>query len=177
MKIAAEGSPKGKGRIALHLVLAAASLIPMSAFADSTTGTTVTVSGTPTPGKQVSAHVVVTGKHLVTGPGFTVTGGKVQVTVNGTLVAQVEAAWPFNSNLSDSGCVQYDQYGSCIRTKYISTNTDVTLPVSLPAGATSYSIVASYTGDLDSHSSTSAPVVLTPVYPDVSAATSLLLND
>lgn len=164
------------GRLVLASAFAAGMLLPLAALADSTTGTTLTVSGKPTPGKQISAHVMVTGKHLVTGPSFTVTGGTVQVTVNGVLAAQVEAAYPFNSTLSDSGCVQRDQYGNCIRTKYISTNTDVTFSITLPKGATSYTIVASYTGDEDSHSSISPTVALTPVYPDVSAATLLLLK-
>jgi hypothetical protein len=171
-----KASTRPRGRMAGIAAVAIGLLLPELALGDSTTGTSLTVTGKATPGQQVSAHVVVTGKHLVTGPGFTVTGGTVQVTVNGVLAAQVQAAYPFNSNKSDSGCVQYDQYGNCSRTKYISTNTDVTFSLTLPKGATSYAIVASYTGDTDSHGSTSPTVTLKPVYPDISAATSLLLN-
>ena len=141
-------------KLTVALLMATTSL---PALADSTTGTSVSIIGVPGPGRQVSAHVVVTGKHLVTGPGFTVTGGKVQVSVNGVLAAQVEATWPFNSNLIDSGCVQFDPYGNCIRTKYISNNTDVTIPITLPTGIASAQVTARYSGDTDSHGSDSAP--------------------
>jgi len=172
MNIAAKGSHKGKGRVALQLVLAAASLLPISAFADSTTGTTVTISGTPTPGKQITATVVVTGKHLVDGPQYTVPGGNVQLTLNGTLVAQVRASWA-NSNVYEYGCVD----SACGLYVYRSQNTTVNIPITLPSGQTSYQFVGTYTGDQDSHSSTSPAVVVKPVYPDISAAVNLLLND
>ena len=118
------------------LVLALASAIsPLTVLADSTTGTSLSIIGSPHPGSKVSAHVVVNGKHLVSGPGFTVDGGLVQVLVNGTVVSQVQAAWPANSNQIDAGCVQYDAYYNCIRVKYISDYTDVTLPITLPTGS------------------------------------------
>jgi hypothetical protein len=143
------------------LVLALASAIaPLAALADSTTGTSLSIVGSPHPGGKVSAHVVVNGKHLVSGPGFTVDGGFVQVLVNGVVVAQAQAAWPANSNQIDYGCVQYDDRGNCVRIKHISDNTDVTLPITLPTGSATAQITAQYTGDKDSHSSQSPALAL-----------------
>ncbi|MGA7436742.1 MAG: hypothetical protein WBW32_01290 [Luteibacter sp.] len=141
------------------------------ALADSTTGTTVTVAGKPVAGKQVVVTVVVTGSHLVDGHLPSVPGGDVQLTLNGALVGQVRAS-EANSTLYDSGCVDI----SCGLYTFKSRNTTVTIPVTLPRGMTTYQFVGAYTGDHDSHASTSPSVVLKPIYPDVSAATSLLLN-
>lgn len=149
-----------------------------SAYADSTTGTTFTVNGRPVAGSQVSVTVVVTGKHLVDGPGSTVNGGDVKVTVNGNLAAQARAAIPNSSPIDqkESGCVRYDS-NVCTLSKWVSRNTTVTLAITLPKGVSSYEIAASYTGDTDSHGSTSATATLTPIHPDaISAALPLLLN-
>jgi hypothetical protein len=163
------------------LLILTACLLPAIAVADSTTGTSLTVTGTPTPGKQVTANIVVTGKHLVYGPPHSpvsVPGGTIQISVNGTIVLAVQATGGINSNVIDSGCVKPGPYpGTCDIAKYISDNTTFSAPISLPKGASQYTISAKYTGDDDSHPSTSQNVVLTPVYPGSSAAIDLLLND
>lgn len=136
------------------------SLISAAALADSTTGTTFSVTGTPGPGRQVSVQVAVTGKHLVDGPGLTVNGGIVQVTVNGAVVAQVSAAVA-NSVLdaSESGCVRVDG-NVCTLYKWVSRSTTVTFPITLPTGVATAQIGAQYTGDTDSHSSRAATSAL-----------------
>lgn len=129
-------------------------LISAATLADSTTGTTFSVTGTPGPGRQVSVQVAVTGKHLVDGPGATVNGGIVQITVNGTVVAQVRAAVA-NSviDTSESGCVRIDG-NVCTLYKWVSRSTTATFPITLPTGSATAQIGAQYTGDTDSHSST-----------------------
>lgn len=174
--------PLRRSRIAAWpLLILTACLLPAIAVADSTTGTSLTVTGTPTPGKQVTANIVVTGKHLVYGPPHSpvsVPGGTIQISVNGTIVLAVQATGGINSNVIDSGCVKPGPYpGTCDIAKYISDNTTFSAPISLPKGASQYTISAKYTGDDDSHPSTSQNVVLTPVYPGSSAAIDLLLND
>jgi hypothetical protein len=171
-----------RNRIALWpLLLIATGLIPAVAIADSTTGTSLTITGTPTPGKQVTANVVVVGKHLVYGPPHSpvsVPGGSVQISINGTIVLSIQATGGINSNVIDSGCVKPGPYpGTCDIAKYISDNTTFSALIALPKGSSQYTISAKYTGDDDSHPSTSQDVVLTPVYPGVSAAVDLLLND
>ena len=144
-------------------------LIPVIAMADSTTGTSITVTGTPTPGKQVTANIVVSGKHLVYGPPHSpvsVPGGTIQISVNGTIVLAVQATGGINSNVIDSGCVKPGAYpGTCDIAKYISDNTTFSAPITLPKGASQYTISAKYTGDDDSHASISQNVVLHPVFP------------
>ncbi|PTR33012.1 hypothetical protein C8J98_104223 [Luteibacter sp. OK325] len=166
---------------AWSLLLFTACLLPAVAVADSTTGTALTVTGTPTPGKQVTANVVVTGKHLVYGPPHSpvsVPGGAVQISVNGTIVLAVQATGGINSNVIDSGCVKPGSYpGTCDIAKYISDNTTFSALITLPKGASQYTISAKYTGDDDSHASTSQNTVLTAVYPGIDAAMDLLLND
>jgi hypothetical protein len=151
------------------MLLVAVFAIP--AYADSTTGTTLTTSGKAIPGKQITATVVVTGKHLVDGPRYTVPGGNVQLVLNGTIVAQARASYA-NSDVYESGCVD----ANCGLFVYRSRNTAVTFPVTLPKGTASYQLVATYSGDHDSRSSTSDPVTLKPVHPNVSAALNLLLK-
>jgi hypothetical protein len=150
-------------------------------MADSTTYTSLAVTGTPTPGKQVTTNIVVSGKHLVYGPPHSpvsVPGGTIQISVNGAIVLAVQATGSINSNVIDSGCVKPGSYpGTCDIAKYISDNTTFSAPVTLPKGASQYSISAKYTGDDDSHASVSQTVSLAPVYPGVSAATDLLLSD
>lgn len=145
--------------------------VAVPAHADSTTGTALTTSGKPIPGKAIAVTVVVTGKHLVDGPRYTVPGGSIQLVLNGAIVAQIRASYA-NSNVYESGCVD----ANCGLYVYRSRNTTVTFPVTLPKGPTSYQLVATYTGDQDSNSSTSAPVSLKPVHPNVNAALSLLLK-
>jgi len=151
-----------------------------SAWADSTTGTSLTITGTPAPGKQVIANIVVTGKHLVYGPPHSpvsVPGGTVQISLNGNVVLAVQASGNINSNVIDSGCVKPGTYpGTCDIAKYISDNTQVSVPITLPKGATTYTIFAKYTGDDDSHSSSSPNVVLKPVYGNISAVIQTLLD-
>lgn len=163
----------------LQLGLILLAMVPATAMADSTTGTTLTLTGRATPGKQIVANVVVTGKHLVYGPPHSpvsVPGGSVQISVNGTIVLAVQATGNVNSNIIDSGCVKPGQYpGTCDIAKYISDNTTFSAQITLPQGATQYSVSAKYTGDDDSHPSTSQTVVQNAVYPDVSAAVDLLL--
>lgn len=134
--------------------------VSAAALADSTTGTTFTVTGTPGPGRQVTVNVAVTGKHLVDGPGPTVNGGDVQVTINGVVANQVRAAVA-NSVLDngDSGCVRVDN-NVCTLAKWVSRSTTVAMPITLPTGAATAQISANYTGDTDSHSSQATPVAL-----------------
>ncbi len=145
--------------------------IALPAIADSTTGTTVTITGKPTPGKQVIATVVVTGKHLVDGPTHSVPGGDVQLMLNGTPLVQVRASTA-NSTVYDYGCVD----SRCGLYKFMSTNTTAKFPITLPKGITSYQFSGAYTGDADSHGSTSAIVTVKPVYNSSSAAIDLLLD-
>nr|WP_157504529.1 hypothetical protein [Luteibacter rhizovicinus] len=138
-------------------------------MADSTTYTSLAVTGTPTPGKQVTANIVVSGKHLVYGPPHSpvsVPGGTIQISVNGTIVLAVQATGGINSNVIDSGCVKPGQYpGTCDIAKYISDTTAFSAPITLQKGASLYTISAKYTGDDDSHASTSSNVVLHPIFP------------
>lgn len=168
-------------KIALRSIMFTACLVPIVAMADSTTYTSLSVAGTPTPGKQVTANIIVSGKHLVYGPPHSpvsVPGGTIQISVNGTIVLAVQATGGINSNVIDSGCVKPGSYpGTCDIAKYISDNTTFSAPLTLPKGVSQYAISAKYTGDDDSHASVSQTVSLTPVYPGVSAATDLLLND
>lgn len=153
-------------------------LVSMGALADSTTGTALTITGTATPGKQVVATVVVTGKHLATGftPGtVSVPGGTIRFIVNGTDIGGIQAT-QVNSHIIDAGCVRVVQ-NVCEIVKYIADNTSVQAAIPLPKGVSQYAISAHYTGDDDSHSSDSQVITLRPVYPDVSAAIDLLLND
>jgi hypothetical protein len=163
------------------LLAMASCLAAAPAFADSTTGTVLTVTGTPTPGKTVTASIVVNGKHLVYGPPHSpvsVPGGAVQISVNGKIVLSVQATGGINSNVIDSGCVKPGPYpGTCDIAKYISDNTTFSASIPLPTGTSQFTISAKYTGDDDSHPSSSQDVVLKAVYPSVSAATDLLLND
>lgn len=165
-------SMRGFGRRLIAAATICVGLLPLPTLADSTTGTTVTVSGKPTPGKQVAVTVVVTGKHLVDGPQYSVPGGTVQLSLNGTVVAQVRAS-AANSTVYESGCVD----SACGLYVYRSQNTTITFPITLPQGPTSYQFVGTYTGDQDSHASTSPTVTVKPVYPNVTAATYLLLGD
>lgn len=162
---------KSSRKLLLAALFVALGSQALPTMADSTTGTTVTIAGKPIPGKQVTATVVVTGKHLVDGPGYTVNGGNVQLTLNGTLVAQIRASYA-NSDVYDYGCVD----AACGLFKYQSRNTTVSFPITLPKGATSYQFTGIYTGDADSHSSTSAAVNLKPVFDDVGPAIELLLD-
>lgn len=163
------------------LLAIASSLVVAPVFADSTTGTTLTVTGTPSPGKAVTANVVVNGKHLVYGPPhspISVPGGAVQISVNGTIVLSVQATGGINSNVIDSGCVKPGPYpGTCDIAKYISDYTTFSAAIPLPKGTSQFTISAKYTGDDDSHPSTSQDVILKAVYPNISAAIDLLLND
>lgn len=151
-------------------ILVAAFAVP--AYANSTTTTTLTISGKPAPGKPVTVTIAVTGKHLVDGPRYTVPGGTVQLVLNGAVITQIRAAVA-NSDVYDSGCVD----SRCGLYIYRSRNTTVTFPLTLPKGTASYEFVAKYTGDQDSYASTSAPVSLKPIKPNVSAALSLLLKN
>lgn len=153
-----------------------AAMLPLAALADSTTNTSLTITGKPMPGKQVVANVVVTGKHLVYGPPISVPGGNIQISVNGTIVLALQATGGVNSNVIDWGCVRPTPAG-CEITKYISNNTTIAAPITLPKGVSQYTISAKYTGDDDSHASTSPSVVLKPVYTNIGAAVNLLLND
>lgn len=155
----------------LSLLASAALIAPVAAYADSTTATSVAIAGKPVPGKQVTATVVVTGKHLVDGPPHTVNGGDVQLMLNGKLVAQVRASFA-NSDVYDSGCVDL----ACGLYIYRSRNTTVTFRVTLPKDTASYQFSGAYTGDTDSHASTSSVVSVKPVFEGVSAAIDLLLD-
>ena len=160
-------------------VLVASFAVP--SYADSTTGTTLTVTGKATPGQQIIANVAVVGKHLVYGPPHSpvsVPGGSIQISVNGTIMVAIQATGGINSNVIDSGCVKPGPYpGTCDIAKYISDNTVASAAITLPKGVPLYTITAKYTGDDDSHPSTSPNVVLKPVRPNVEAAVSLLLKD
>lgn len=147
------------GLSALLLIVAQAS------SAESTTGTTFSVTGKPIPGHQVSVHVVVTGKHLVFVPPTAVHGGNVQITLNGQIVLSVEADAHNSTGIGPPQCIPDPTFTYCITYKYTATQTDVTFPVTLPKGAASYTIGAKYTGDSDSHSSDAVPQTLTPVHP------------
>ncbi|WP_413623721.1 hypothetical protein [Luteibacter sp. Lutesp34] len=151
------------GLCALLLVVAT------TASADSTTGTSFSVTGKPVPGRQVNVHVVVTGKHLVFVPPTAVRGGNVQITLNGEIVLSVEADAHNSTGIGSPQCIPDPSFTYCITYKYTATQTDVTFPVTLPKGVTTYTIGARYTGDSDSHSSDAAPQTLAPVHPGAMA--------
>ena len=147
------------GLLALLLVAA------QTASADSTTGTTFSVSGKPIPGRQINVHVVVTGKHLVFVPPTAVRGGNVQITLNGNIVLSVEADAHNSTGIGQPQCIPDPTFSFCVTYKYTATQTDVTFPVTLPTGVASYTIGARYTGDADSHGSDAVPQTLTPIHP------------
>lgn len=147
------------GLCALLLVVAT------TASADSTTGTSFSVTGKPVPGQQVTVHVVVTGKHLVFVPPTAVRGGNVQITLNGDIVLSVEADAHNSTGIGPGECIPDPSFTYCVTYKYTATQTDVVFPVTLPKGASTYTIGARYTGDKDSHSSDAAPQTFTPVHP------------
>lgn len=152
---------------------------PTVAMADSTTVTSLSISGKATPGKKVNANIIVSGKHLVSGPPHSpvsVPGGTIQISINGNIILAMEATI-FNSNVIDSGCVKPGPYpGTCDIAKYISNNTTFSVAITLPKGTAQYTISAKYTGDDDSHSSISQNVVLKPAYPDITAAIQTILE-
>ena len=146
------------------------------AFAESTTGTTITVSGQPAAGRQVTVHATVTGKHLVFVPPTSVNSGYVEITLNGALVARVQAAAANSSGIEAGQCIPDPTLTFCVTYKYPAQQTDVIANVALPAGVSNYTFAARFTGDADSHSSDATPVVLRAVYPGALAPLSLLFK-
>lgn len=163
-------------RSLLALVVGAFAIAPMAAFADSTTYTAFTVQGPAVPGKQVTVHVTVTGKHLVFVPPNSVYGGNVQVLVQGVVVSSTMAALPNSSGISAGQCIPDPTFSFCQTYKYPAQQTDVVVPVTVPTGVTTFQVSARYTGDADSHSSDATPVTVKASYPDVTPSLQLLLD-
>ncbi len=147
------------GSLALLLLFANA------AYADSTTGTSFSVTGPPVPGKSVLVHVVVTGKHLAFVPPTAVRGGNVQITLNGQIVLSVESSAANSTGISAPQCILDPTLTYCITYKYTTTQTDVQFQLQLPKGVTTYTIGARYTGDSDSHSSDAPSQTLSAIHP------------
>lgn len=167
-------SMRGLGRRFMAVALVGASLIPMSAMADSTTGTSLSVEGQPTPGKVVYAHVVVTGSHIVfAGPG-TVFGGTVDLSLDGNVIARVQVDITNTNQTKVDPCAAQMYDGTCKADRVYGDHTEFRYPVTLPAGAKQHTFGAAFSGDTKSHSSAAPNVTIKAVYPGIAAAISLL---
>lgn len=175
MTNAVESAPVKKRRAALRLILAASALLPISAFADSTTGTTLAIEGAPRTGGQIIMHVVLTGSHIVFLGQGSVSGGTVDLSMDGNVIAHVQIDG-HNSNVTKEDPCAAIVGGVCVADRYYSDHTEFGYPVTLPNTPGNHVFSARFTGDDKSHSS-SAPDVTISASGDVSAAIDLLLND
>ncbi|MGE7136235.1 hypothetical protein ACQKIE_01225 [Luteibacter sp. NPDC031894] len=150
--------------------------LPTAALAESTTGTTLTVDGTPRVGSQVTMHVTLTGSHIVFLGRGTVSGGTVDLYVDGNVIAHVQIDG-HNSNVTKVDPCVVVVGGVCVADRYYSDHTEFGYPVTLSNTPGQHVFGARFTGDTNSHSSSSPNVTITAIPIDVSAAIDLLLND
>ena len=160
-----------------HLGLAFAFLlVPLSALAESTTGTAVTIEGRPIQGKPITIVVHVTGSHLVYGGRGTAFGGYVSVSAQGQALYR-EMVTVLSTPVTKSvTCGVYDPQVGCIDVLF---GQDTTIRVSyvVPKGITQLQLAARFEGDNESHGSTAAPLMVQTLNPaGVLPAVNLLLN-
>lgn len=159
----------------LGSLIAVSSLFPIAALADSTTGTTLTVEGSPIQGKQVTIVVHVTGSHLVFGGRGTVFGGYVGIYAQGTPLYR-EMVNSGNTPLTKSvECGALDVDGGCLYVLF-GQDTTIRLPYTVPKGTHQLQLTASFEGDKESHGSSATPITLRTIGPDISGALTLLLD-
>ena len=161
-----------------HLGLAFAFLlVPLSALAESTTGTAVTIEGRPIQGKPITIVVHVTGSHLVYGGRGTAFGGYVSVSAQGQALYR-EMITVLSTPITKSvTCGVYDPQGpGCIDVLF-GQETTIRISYVVPKGLTQLQLAAKFEGDNESHGSTAAPLLVPTINPAaVLPAVNLLLN-
>jgi len=158
------------------LLLLAGLLSPVAAMADSTTSTTLAVEGAPHVGGKVTMHVVLTGSHIVFLGQGTVSGGTVDLYVDGAVIAHVQIDGSNSNQTKVDRCVVYVQ-GVCLADRVYGDRTEFGYPVTLSKAPGQHIFGAVFTGDDQSHGSSAPNVTIRATPLDIGAATNLLLNN
>jgi hypothetical protein len=136
----------------------------------------LTVEGKPIPAKQVVMHVVLTGSHIVFLGQGTVSGGTVDLYVDGQVIAHQQIDG-HNSNVTkEDPCTVVAPNGQCQADLYYGDHTEIRYAVTLPNKVGQHVFGAQFTGDKKSHSSSATDVTVKAVYPNIAPVTSVLLD-
>jgi len=172
------GSPAPPFRIgpraARIMLLLVGCFSPLAAMADSTTATTLAVEGTPRVGGKVTMHVVLTGSHIVFLGQGTVSGGTVDLYVDGAVIAHVQIDGSNSNQTKYDPCVVIIG-GTCVADRVYGDRTEFGYPVTLSKIPGLHTFGAVFTGDDKSHGSSAPNVTIRASSADISAL-SLLLN-
>jgi len=161
---------------AMWTLLLAGGLAPFAAMADSTTTTTLAVEGAPRAGGPVTMHVVLTGSHIVFLGQGTVSGGTVDLYVDGAVIAHAQIDGSNSNRTKVDSCVVIVG-GTCVADRVYGDKTEIRYPVTLNKVPGQHVFGAVFTGDDKSHGSSAPNIAIRASSPDVSAAALNLLLD
>lgn len=150
-------------------------LSPAIAMADSTTWVDLNVASVAKVGTPLPIHVSVGGKHIAFGGAGSITGGNVVIYDNGTAILSVPCT-TLNTTVTEDNIVYVGSPGYFHRYKGQPTVVDWSYSNNWKPGET-HTITARFTGDDDSHSSNSSPVVVIAKGASIAPAIDMLLGN
>jgi hypothetical protein len=163
-----------KHAIAMATLMSLCMSLPV--LADSTTTTTLAVEGAARVGGTITMHVVLTGNHIVFVGQGTVSGGTVDLYVDGAVIAHVQIDGHNSNQTKRDPCVVIVQ-GACLADRVYGDRTEFGYPVTLSKVPGQHVFGAVFTGDDKSHGSSAPNVAIRAASVDISAVTNLLLNN